>query len=112
MDEFEKFTQLGLEHLVQETVSQVFVEERRRIAETSRFLDRLCLLDRRLMLWNVAWRSGGVLSYSEIEVLARKLGIRSSDTVSRYLRLYLKHGFVVQRPGGYVVIGPRWLENN
>lgn len=106
-----EYSQLGLHRLLVEKVDQVFFEENRRVIETQNFLYRLCLLDSRPRLWYLAWRSGGNRRFDEFQVLARRIGVRSPTTVSKYLKLYLELGLVEKHHQGfYRIVGPRWLE--
>ena len=105
------YSQEGLRLLLVDSINRVFDEEKRRESETDEFIFRLCLLDKRCLLWYHVLKSGGLRRFGEIHALARKIGIRSESTVSGYLRGYVELGLAVKHSDGrYQMIGLRWLE--
>jgi len=104
------YTQKGLQGHIVDVVDSVFREEQRRVLETREFVQRLCLLDKRGLLWYQVWQSGGVRGFGEILSLARSLGIRSDNTVTSYLKCYVELGLAVRLRNGYRMIAPVWLE--
>ena len=111
LSDLEKHSQKGLHGYTVDVVNRVFREEERRIIETGEFLGRLCLLDRKCTLWHLLWHSGGVRSFVEIQTLAKRLGVSSPATLSKYLRRYIELELAAKNSlGKYQIIGPRWLE--
>ncbi len=111
MRDLSEYSQEGLRGLLDDLLEQVFAEEKRRVDETWEFLGRLCLLDRRCTLWYLLLRSGGSRRFNEIHAVARSIGLRSHDSVSKYLDSYIEYGLTVKHQSGrYQMIAPRWLE--
>ncbi len=112
MRDLSEYTQDGLQGLTIDPIIEVFMEEKRRVAETGEFFGRFCLLDRKCTLWYLVWRSGGFRRFNEIHTLARSIGVNSHSSVSRYLNLYVKHELAIIQPSGrYRMIGPDYLEH-
>jgi len=104
------YTQEGLLNLPLEAYSMVMEEQRIRIVETKQCFARVCMMNLNSLLWHRMWESGGVRSFGEVSAVARSVGVTSSKTVSRYLRLYVESGLALKHVGGYRIVGPKWLE--
>jgi len=72
---------------------------------------KICLTNKCLSLWHLVWISGGFRSFSEIVALAKRVGIRSEATVSKYLRFFVEQEMAVRHSNGlYQMIGLLGLE--
>jgi len=105
-----EYTQDYLLNYPIEAYSRVAEEQRIRIVETKQCFARVCMLNKNSWLWFRMWESRGVRSFAEISAVARSVGVKSSRTVSSYIRLYVEAELALKHSDGYRILGPRWLE--
>jgi hypothetical protein len=105
-----EYSQEGLLNYPIEAQYRASEEQRNRIVETKQCFARVCMLNKNSWLWYRMWESGGVRSFGEISAVARSVGVNSSRTISRYVRLYVKSELALKHMDRYRILGPRWLE--